>query len=180
MERRSIGIGVVAVVALAALSLSVAIVAQGQTLRLVEPARAQDGSAKPTPASDADLQRQKMEEVARQAGIDPAGLTDDQLKAAIAGKGGQDEVDQKKAEENLTTEQIHQILENNARAWGIDPTGMTSDQIKKAIAAKAPDHGQKSGQGQEHESLLMDAKNLGIDPTGMTDDQLKAAIDAKK
>lgn len=147
MRSKKIVLGVAAIILV--MMVSIAAIATNPTDLRIDP------TATPNPEDVEKLQssvetlRETFEVMARSYGIDPTGMTDEQLEAALLevlpeqdrikaqlasqSKGNED---LKKDWDQLTPEQRHTILENNARAWGIDPTGMTDEQIEQAIAEK--------------------------------------------
>jgi len=114
----------------------------------------------------------KLQIVAQKLGINTAGMTDEQVKAAISENGAQDADFQK-----VQIEPSIDDLKATAADWGIDTTGMTEDQISQALADYKTSN-QQDGYSQADKDAI--SQKLGIDVSGMTDGQINAALKENK
>lgn len=133
-----------------------------------------------------------LESAALKLGINTSGMTNDQIKKALAQDGGNGSVNSVAKDmgfdtTGMTDDQIKQAV--IVKDLGIDTTGMTDSQIKQAIIEKSKSMKLDSSVQTEkepitseriHEKLLTVAKEWGIDTTGMSDEQIDNALTAEK
>lgn len=109
--------------------------------------------------------------IAAKFGINTAGMTDEQIEAALAAH-------KQSHQENTKPDGLppHDHLVAIAAELGINTDGMTDEQIEAALVSYKQSH---RNEASAKEDLQLIAKKIGITTTGMSDNQIKDAIKEK-
>lgn len=109
--------------------------------------------------------------VAAEVGINTAGMSDEQIEAALTAY-------KRSHQENTKPDGLpsQEELAAIAAKLGINIEGMTDEQIEAALISYKQNHQNETAAPEDLKEI---AAKIGVDITGMSDDQIKAAISEK-